>query len=316
METRFLFLLIWQFIVSRLQSVNRSSWGADMTADTAVQQPGTFQTRLIDRIAHWPWWLIIIILVGIVILINILTNELYATIFYRISQGIVVSIRVAILAYAAALVIGLFVALGRVSKNPIVYNLTTLYVQIIRGVPILVQIIYVAFVISPAIVALINAIGTALIPLLGPDNPLATITLQNIESEARVTIALAIAYGGYEAETFRAGIESIGRGQMEAARSLGMSYVQAMRYIILPQAFRRVLPPLGNDFISMIKDSSLVSILGVRDMTQEARLYAAASFRYLETYSVLAFDYLVLTFTLSLGVKALENRLSRGGKGS
>ena len=103
---------------------------------------------------------------------------------------------------------------------------------------------------------------------------------------------------------------------MEAARSLGMSYFQAMRYIILPQAFRRVLPPLGNDFISMIKDSSLVSILGVRDMTQEARLYASASFRYLETYSVLAFNYLILTFALSLGVKLLENRLGKGGKGS
>ncbi len=287
-----------------------------MTTNTSIQQPGTFQTRLIDRIAHWPWWLIIIVLVGLFILINILTNELYATIFYRVSQGIVVSIRVAIVAYAAALVIGLIVSLGRVSKNPIAYNLSTLYVQVIRGVPILVQIIYVAFVISPAIVALLNAIGTALAPLLGPENFLASISLQDVSNEARVTIALAIAYGGFEAETFRAGIESIGRGQMEAARSLGMSYFQAMRYIILPQAFRRVLPPLGNDFISMIKDSSLVSILGVRDMTQEARLYAAASFRYLETFSVLAFDYLVLTFTLSLGVKALENRLSKGGKGS
>jgi polar amino acid transport system permease protein len=287
-----------------------------MTTDTSVQQPGTFQVRLIDRIARWPWWLIIIILFGLIIFLNIITNQLYAEIFRRISRGIVVSVVVAVIAYAAAIVIGLITALGRVSKNVVAYNLSTLYVQIIRGVPILVQIIYVAFVITPAIVALLNAIGLALAPVLGPENFLATMTLQDISSEARVTIALAIAYGGYEAETFRAGIESIGRGQMEAARSLGMSYFQSMRYIILPQAFRRVLPPLGNDFISMVKDSSLVSVLGVRDMTQEARLYAAASFRYLETYSVLAFNYLVLTFTLSLGVKALENRLSKGGKGS
>jgi polar amino acid transport system permease protein len=183
-------------------------------------------------------------------------------------------------------------------------------------VPILVQIIYVAFVITPILVEVLNALGAALVPLLGVNNFLMTITLQDIPSDTRVMIALAIAYGGFEAETFRAGIESIGRGQMEAARTLGMSYFQAMRFVILPQAFRRVLPPLGNDFISMIKDSSLVSILGVRDMTQEARLYAAASFRYLETYSILAFNYLVLTFTLSLGVKALENRMSKGGKGS
>ena len=287
-----------------------------MTTDTSVQQPGTFQVRLIDRIARWPWWLIIIVLLGLIIFLNIIGSQLYAEIFRRISRGIVVSVAVAVIAYASAIVIGLIVALGRVSKNVVAYNLSTLYVQIIRGVPILVQIIYVAFVITPAIVALLNAIGLALAPVLGPHNFLASMTLQDISSEARVTIALAIAYGGFEAETFRAGIESIGRGQMEAARSLGMSYFQAMRYIILPQAFRRVLPPLGNDFISMIKDSSLVSILGVRDMTQEARLYAAASFRYLETYSVLAFNYLVLTFTLSLGVKALENRLSKGGKGS
>jgi polar amino acid transport system permease protein len=287
-----------------------------MTTNTAAQQPGTFQVRLIDRIARWPWWLIIIILFGLIIFINIMTSQLYAEIFRRISRGIAVSVAVAVIAYASAIVIGLITALGRVSKNVVAYNLSTLYVQIIRGVPILVQIIYVAFVITPAIVALLNAIGLALAPVLGADNFLASMTLQDISSEARVTIALAIAYGGFEAETFRAGIESIGRGQMEAARSLGMSYFQAMRFIILPQAFRRVLPPLGNDFISMIKDSSLVSILGVRDMTQEARLYAAASFRYLETYSVLAFNYLVLTFTLSLGVKMLENRLSKGGKGS
>ncbi len=287
-----------------------------MTTNTSVQQPGTFQVRLIDRIARWPWWLIIIVLLGLIIFFNIISSQLYAEIFRRVSRGIVVSVAVAVIAYASAIVIGLITALGRVSKNVVAYNLSTLYVQIIRGVPILVQIIYVAFVITPAIVALLNAIGLALVPVLGPNNFLASMTLQDISSEARVTIALAIAYGGFEAETFRAGIESIGRGQMEAARSLGMSYFQAMRYIILPQAFRRVLPPLGNDFISMIKDSSLVSILGVRDMTQEARLYAAASFRYLETYSVLAFNYLVLTFTLSLGVKLLENRLSKGGKGS
>jgi polar amino acid transport system permease protein len=287
-----------------------------MTTDTAVKQPGTFQVRTIDRIAAWPWWLIIMVLLGMIILYNILTSELYATIFYRVTQGIVTSVRVAVIAYVSAIAIGLFVSLGRVSKNPVAYNLSTLYVQIIRGVPILVQIIYVAFVITPILVEVLNALGAALVPLLGVNNFLMTITLQDIPSDTRVMIALAIAYGGFEAETFRAGIESIGRGQMEAARSLGMSYFQAMRFVILPQAFRRVLPPLGNDFISMIKDSSLVSILGVRDMTQEARLYAAASFRYLETYSILAFNYLVLTFTLSLGVKALENRMSKGGKGS
>ena len=287
-----------------------------MTTDTAVQQPGTFQVRLIDRIAHWPWWLIVIVFVGVLIFASIVTDTLYASIFQRISQGVGVTIKVAVVAYLSALVIGLFTALGRVSTNPLTYNLATLYVQLIRGVPILVQLIYVAFVISPTIITLVNWLGGQLTPLLGAENFLTQLTPQSVDFETRVTIALAIAYGGFEAETFRAGIESIGRGQMEAARSLGMSYLQAMRYIILPQAFRRVLPPLGNDFVSMIKDSSLVPVLGVGDMTQQAKLYASASFRYLETYSVLAFNYLVLTFVLSLGVKALENRLSKGGKGS
>lgn len=287
-----------------------------MTADTESLSPGTTQTQIVDRLSRLPWWLILILLAGVILFYNITTDELYSVIFGRLVQGVGVSLFVSIVAYSAAIIIGLIVALGRVSKNPIAYNLSTLYVNVIRGVPILVQIFYVAFVLSPALILLLNNLGSGLSGVLGAENFLTQATTQDISMLARVMIALAIAYGGFEAETFRAGIESIGRGQMEAARSLGMSYFQAMRYIILPQAFRRVLPPLGNDFISMIKDSSLVSVLGVRDITQEARLYSAASFRYPETYNTLAFLYLSITFTLSLGVKALENRLSKGGKGS
>jgi polar amino acid transport system permease protein len=287
-----------------------------MAAEPDTLAPRTTQTQIVDRLSRLPWWLLFILFAGVILFFSITTNELYSVIFGRLVQGIAITLFVSIVAYAAALVIGLIVALGRVSKNPISYNLSTLYVNVIRGVPILVQIFYVAFVIGPAIITLINGIGHGLSGVLGETNALTQTTTQDVSMLARVMIALAIAYGGFEAETFRAGIESIGRGQMEAARSLGMSYLQAMRYIILPQAFRRVLPPLGNDFISMIKDSSLVSVLGVRDITQEARLYSAASFRYPETYNTLAFVYLSITFTLSMGVKFLENRLSKGGKGS
>jgi polar amino acid transport system permease protein len=287
-----------------------------MTADTQPATPSTAQTQIVDRLSRLPWWLILILLGGVILFYNISTDELYSVIFGRLIKGVGVSLFVAIVSYAAAIVIGLIVALGRVSKNPITYNLSTLYVNVIRGVPILVQIFYVAFVIGPALISVLNGMGNGLAGVLGAENFLVTVTTQDISMLARVMIALAIAYGGFEAETFRAGIESIGRGQMEAARSLGMSYFQAMRHIILPQAFRRVLPPLGNDFISMVKDSSLVSVLGVRDITQEARLYAAASFRYPETYNTLAFVYLSITFTLSMGVKFLENRMSKGGKGS
>jgi polar amino acid transport system permease protein len=287
-----------------------------MAADTPSVTPGTTQTHFVDRLSRLPWWLILILLGGVILFYNITTDELYTVIFSRLVQGVMVTLFVSLVSYTAAIVIGLIVALGRVSKNPIAYNLATLYVNVIRGVPILVQIFYVAFVIGPVLISVLNGIGHGLGGVLGSENFLATVTTQDISMLARVMIALAIAYGGFEAETFRAGIESIGRGQMEAARSLGMSYFQSMRYIILPQALRRVLPPLGNDFVSMVKDSSLVSVLGVRDITQEARLYAAASFRYPETYNTLAFLYLSITFTLSLGVKFLENRLSKGGKGS
>jgi polar amino acid transport system permease protein len=116
-------------------------------------------------------------------------------------------------------------------------------------------------------------------------------------------------YGAFEAEVFRAGIQSIGKGQMEAAKSLGMTYFQAMRFIVLPQAIRRVLPPLGNDFIACLKDSSLVSVVAVNELTQMGRLRTAATFRAMETYNMVAFLYLSMTLLLSLLVRWLEHRM-------
>jgi polar amino acid transport system permease protein len=283
-----------------------------MIAETP--RPESAQGRFVDRMSDWPWWLLIIIAVGAIIAWQFATDELYSTIISRLIRGIGVTIFTTIVAFSFAIVLGLIAGLGRVSKNPIIFNLATLYVQVIRGVPILVQLLVIAFVLVPAFVSAVNALGNTLAPILGPDNFLVATNPQDVPFLTRSIIALAIAYGGFEAETFRAGIQSIGKGQMEAARSLGMSYVQAMRHIILPQAIRRILPPLGNDFIAMLKDSSLVSVLGVRDITQEARLYASASFRFLETYTSLAFMYLILTVILSLGVKWIENKLGTEGK--
>ena len=301
------------------------------------------QGQFVTRLSRLPWWLLLILLAGVFLLYKFTTDELYSFIFGKLKQGILVTIFVTMVAYAAAIVIGLIAGLGRVSKNPIVFNLATLYVQIIRGVPILVQIFYITFVVTPALFAAVNLAGNGLAGPLGlrpmleylaTANPaqidaalsslngfqrsvvwLAQVDAQSLSFLTRVSFALAVAYGGFEAETFRAGIESIGKGQMEAARSLGMSYVQAMRHIVLPQAVRRVLPPLGNDFISMLKDSSLVSVMGVRDVTQEARLYVATSFRYPETLNSLAFVYLSMTVVLSLGVKWLESRMEHGRSG-
>jgi polar amino acid transport system permease protein len=128
---------------------------------------------------------------------------------------------------------------------------------------------------------------------------------------ARVTAALAFAYGAFEAETLRGGLTSLPRGQAEAARALGLSRAQSLRHVLLPQTFRRVLPTLGNDLICLLKDSALVSVLGVRDITQEARLYQSATFRYTESLVLLAFFYIALTLLVALAVRALENRYRR-----
>ncbi|MDL1898871.1 amino acid ABC transporter permease [Anaerolineae bacterium CFX7] len=277
-------------------------------ASTRPETPGTFQVKVVDRLSGLPWWLILLLLGGAILAFQFASNETYQQIFRRILSGILVTLSITALGYSCALVLGLLAGLGRVSKNVVLFNLSTLYVQVVRGIPMLVQIFYWGFVIFPGLIGLLNVFGDMLAPALGADNVLAKIKPSDINLYWVVVIALAFAYGGYEAETFRAGIESIGKGQVEAARSLGMTYFQAMRFVVLPQAIRRVLPPLGNDLISMLKDSSLASVLGVRDITQEARLYASTTFRYVEAYNSLAFIYLTLTLTLSLLTRWIETR--------
>jgi polar amino acid transport system permease protein len=290
-----------------------------MNSTIEGQRRASMQMRVTDSLSDLPWWLLIIILGGLVLVYSFYTDETYHDIFAFILEGLIVTIRVTIIAYMFSITLGLLAGLGRVSKNPIIYNLATVYVQVMRGLPILVTLLYVAFVIIPVAIIQLNALGEFLAEqnLLEPDNILTQIGNRragmDVSFEIRAIIALAISYGAFSAEIFRAGIESIGRGQMEAARSLGMSYFEAMRHIILPQAVRRVLPPLGNDFIAMLKDSSLVSALGVQDITQLGRLYSASSFEYLKTYNVVAFLYLTMTILLSLGVKWIERRLKTSG---
>lgn len=276
------------------------------------ESPHSVQVRTIDRISTLPWWLIVLLLSGVLLVYLYSTNETYIAVFTRITEGITLTVIVALVSYFFAIILGLLAGLGRVSKNIVFFNVSTLYVQIIRGIPILVQLLYWSFVIVPLLIVAINGLGGTLVPVLGTGNALMKLEPRDFDFTWRCVIALAFAYGGFEAETFRAGIESIGKGQMEAARSLGMSNLQAMRFIVLPQAIRRVLPPLGNDLISMLKDSSLVAVLGVRDMTQEARLYAAASFRYIETYTTLAFLYLSITLILSGITRSIESRWRQG----
>ncbi len=271
---------------------------------------------LSQRLAQFPWWFLLLILVAIWAAFAIFTQDNFREAFNFIRAGLSVTITTALSAYAIALVLGLLAGLGRISRNVVLNNLATFYVEIIRGIPMLVLIFYIALVGVPVVVEAVNGLGLLLGEELGLvflSNLLTSVRNQDISMHLRAIIALAVTYGAFLAEIFRAGIQSIGRGQMEAARSLGMSYGQAMRYIILPQAVRNVLPALGNDFVAMVKDSSLVSVLAVRDITQIARLYAGRSFRFREAYTTLAVLYLTMTVMLSLLVRLLERRLRRDG---
>jgi polar amino acid transport system permease protein len=258
-----------------------------------------------------PWWAIILVATGFVLIYLILADPAYNDTFGFLAVGVSVTIRITLIAYLLATVAGLIAGLARTSKNTVVYTISTLYVETARGVPLIVLMLYVAFVIVPAVVSLIHGIGAVAVSLgLGSVlGGLANLSIRQINIEARGIIALSFGYGAYEAEVFRAGIQSISRGQMEAARSLGMTYTQAMRFIILPQAIRRVLPPLGNDFISMLKDSSLLTVLAVPELTQLGRLRRASTFRVFETFNVVTFLYLSMTLALSAVVRFIEQRM-------
>lgn len=258
--------------------------------------------KLADRI---PWWLAAAIVIALVIIWNIVRDEGYSVIFRSVSRGLLVTGWVSVVAFVLATALGLLLGLMRVSEHRIVREIATFYVEIVRGVPMLVILYYIAFVAAPVFVTVINFVSTPL-QLIGVAQ---AITVRELDFTWRAILALMIGYSAFISEIFRAGIESIPRGQMEAALALGMSRWNALRLIVLPQAIRNVLPPMGNEFVAMIKDSALVSALGVQDITQIGKVYATSTFRFFDAYNMVAFLYLILTITLSLLVRRLENRL-------
>jgi polar amino acid transport system permease protein len=262
-------------------------------------------------LARAPWWLVALALAGVLLGWRVSTDDLWREIAARLASGLGVTLLVTAIAFPLALALGLASALALVSPHPVRRQVATLYVQVVRGLPVLVQIFIVAFVLVPLGVEVVRALGSLLAPLLGAENPFAGLRASEVPMVTRVVAALAFAYGAFEAETLRGGLTSLARGQAEAARALGLSRGQALRHVLLPQTFRRVLPTLGNDLICLLKDSALVSVLGVRDITQEARLYQSATFRYSESLVLLAFFYLSLTLLVALAVRALEHRLRR-----
>jgi len=264
------------------------------------------------KLAKLPWWAFFLIATGLLLIYLILADQKYNETFFYLSKGILVTLQITFWSYLLATIIGLIVGLARVSKNILIYNIATLYVETVRGIPMVVLILYIAFALIPVLVEAVKAFGTwgiGLFPGSGIFSSLAVFSIRELPMEGRAIFALAFGYGAYEAEVFRAGIQSISRGQMEAARSLGMNYFQAMRFVVLPQAVRRVLPPLGNDFIACLKDSSLVTVLAINDLTQLSRLRRSSTFRVLETFNTVTFLYLSMTLLLSGMVRWLEQRM-------
>ena len=283
--------------------------------ETVKNLPKTDGPVFRGQLSRLPWWAFILAASGLVIVYLILADPNYHDTFVYLQTGVTTTLRITFLAFPISTIIGLFTGLARLSKNVVVFTIATIYVEVIRGIPLVVLILMIAFGIIPLVVATTNQIGQWGLGWATGGIPesffkgFADYSIREIPMELRAVIALALGYGAFEAEIFRAGIQSISKGQMEAARSLGMSYFQAMRFIILPQAVRRVLPPLGNDFIAMLKDSSLATVLAVNELTQLTRLRRSSTFRVMEAFNVAAFLYLAMTLLLSGAVRLLESKM-------
>jgi polar amino acid transport system permease protein len=225
--------------------------------------------------------------IALLIFLPIVKRDPYWEIVTFIPDGILRTLEVTILSIVFSFFVGLITGLGRISRIAVINRIATIYVEIIRGIPLLVQIFYIYY-----------ALGRFI----------------RVPDIVAAVIAMTVCYGAYLGEKFRAGIQSIPKGQMEAAIALGLTRSQAMVRIILPQTIRVVLPPLGNEFIALLKDSSLVSILAVSDLLRRGREYASKTFYYFESLTVVALVYLIMTLFFSRLVGLMEERLNRRGR--
>ena len=203
-----------------------------------------------------------------------------------IMKGVGTTVYVSILSIASACILALFGALGRLSKNPIFYGVATFYISVVRGTPLIVQ-VFVIYLGLPQMGIIIDAVPAGI-------------------------IALGVNYGAYMTEIFRAGIQAIGRGQIEAAHSLGMTYGQLMKRVVLPQAMRLIIPPTGNEFIAMLKDSALVNFLGVWELFFRAIKIGRQNFKSMETLIIAGLFYWLVTIFFQYFQSRLETRMAKG----
>lgn len=236
-----------------------------------------------DRRVLTAWTLAFCSAVGILVALCLLRPKPYSDILLFLPDGLLVTFQVTLLSLVCTLPIGLITGLGRISKNKFINLIASTYVEIIRGIPLLVQLFYIYYALGKFI---------------------------KVPPTVSAVVAISFCYGAYMGEVFRAGILAVPKGQNEAARSLGFSHAQTMRLVILPQAMRTILPPIGNECIAMLKDTSLVSIIAVADLLRRGREFAAQTFDYFETYTVIALVYLIITLLLSKGVSLMEGRLN------
>ncbi len=252
-----------------------------------------------DSDRDFPWWLLAIAVIMGFSYAAIVLDDGTRQVLLTLRKGVWITVLVTVTGFSAASLVGLGLALMSLSGSLVLRQVARFYVEIIRGIPILVLLLYVAFVLAPGLVAFWNWLG------------LPEIRTRDFPLLWRAVLALVIAYSAFIAEVFRAGLQSVDIGQIEAAKALGLKRWHRFRHIVLPQAIRTILPPLGNDFVAMVKDSSLVSVVGVLDIAQLGKLTASGNFRYFETYNVVALLYLTMTILLSLGLRRLERHLAQ-----
>lgn len=202
----------------------------------------------------------------------------------ELGTGLYYTLLISIIGLIIGFILGAIFGLGRISKNKIFYSISSIYIEVIRGTPVLVQAIWIFFA----------------LPL---------ITGYNMASVTAGIIVIAVNSGAYIAEIVRGAVQSIAKGQVEAGRSLGLTHNQTMRYIVWPQAFKRMIPPLGNQFIISIKDTSLLSVILVPELMFQGRLIASNYFNAVEIYTTVAVFYLIITLTLSFILRMIEKRL-------